>query len=484
MKKLAGLIIILAVLILGAYYVMGMQTERAIKKNVDLINQHKDVTAQLGPYKRGLFSSQTTIKWQLHLPARIITDAEGKPQVIPAEDIQSEMPLKVYHGPVIVTGKKVLMGMGYATAVLPIPDNYTQKFETMFTAESVKPLLNVSIFVNYLNKSTLQLDIPTFKLISKDGKIHVDWSGMNSTTSIASGVNKFNGSIDLKSVTFKQDDAIMALDTANSEFDLRKHATGLYLGNIKFYLPSFSLSEHDKKTFNIKELKANTDSDIEDNRFSSHVGLSFDSVLANDKTYGPGNMEISLRNINAEVLGRLNAMAKQMQNNPANQKNMLFTMIPEVPKLFNEGAELEVSDFEFKLPQGPVKGNLFISIAKADITNPFELLQKIKGHATLKLPKEIVKVVMHRSVLQQLAKQPDLAQTLTQQLQSNGTTTIQPVLTQEQLASLQTDKQIASLEKAGLVVSKGSDYEIDVNLEQGKFTVNGKPFDPSVPIKF
>ena len=39
MKKLAGLIIILAVLILGGYYGMGVLTEKTIKKDIAIINQ-------------------------------------------------------------------------------------------------------------------------------------------------------------------------------------------------------------------------------------------------------------------------------------------------------------------------------------------------------------------------------------------------------------------------------------------------------------
>jgi len=47
MKKLAGLIIILAVLILGGYYGMGFLTERTIKRNINVINQSNGLYADV-----------------------------------------------------------------------------------------------------------------------------------------------------------------------------------------------------------------------------------------------------------------------------------------------------------------------------------------------------------------------------------------------------------------------------------------------------
>ena len=70
MKKLAGLIIILAVLILGGYYGMGVLTERTIKKNIEVINQSNGLFAQIEQYNRGWFSSDAKIKWRLHVPER------------------------------------------------------------------------------------------------------------------------------------------------------------------------------------------------------------------------------------------------------------------------------------------------------------------------------------------------------------------------------------------------------------------------------
>ena len=50
----------------------------------------------------------------------------------------------------------------------------------------------------------------------------------------------------------------------------------------------------------------------------------------------------------------------------------------------------------------------------------------------------------------------------------------------EQLAAMQADKQLEAMEQNGLIVIQGTDYVIEVSLEQGKFIVNGKPFEPAM----
>ena len=76
MKKLAGLVIILAALVLGGYYGMGVLTEKTIRKNIEVIDQSNGLHAEIEQYDRGLFSSEAKIKWQLHIPERIVTDAK------------------------------------------------------------------------------------------------------------------------------------------------------------------------------------------------------------------------------------------------------------------------------------------------------------------------------------------------------------------------------------------------------------------------
>jgi len=45
---------------------------------------------------------------------------------------------------------------------------------------------------------------------------------------------------------------------------------------------------------------------------------------------------------------------------------------------------------------------------------------------------------------------------------------------------MQADKQIATLQQNGVITVIDSDYAIELSLDQGKFTINNKPFDPAM----
>jgi uncharacterized protein YdgA (DUF945 family) len=486
MKKISGLIVvILAVLILGGYYGMGIITEKTIKKNIEAINQSNGLAAELSDYKRGFFTSTAAIKWRLHVPEREVKDANGQTQVIAAQDYRMEMPVRIDHGPIIWTDHKLLFGIGYAKSVVPMPVEYQEQFDALFSKESQKPQLDLSIFVNYQNKSKINAVIPAFKLLGKDGNGQFQWNGMTSTTNLSSGAEKVGGGIVIDGFQFNKDNSSITLGRVTSDYDLHQTLAGLYLGNANFSLPSFVVAGKDQKVFEIGDFVLSSDSNISEGLFYSHFNASLKSVLANGKTYGPGDVEVSLKNLDADVLAQINQQVSAMQNGTdAERQKAMLALLPQLPKLLSKGAELAISRLSMQLPEGQIQGSLSLSLPKGDGVNPFELFQKVRGNAKLKVPSVVVKDLMQRSLVKQMEAQPQMQQDLAQQLASTpeqpDAQGNQPTLTPEQVAAAQTDKQIAAMEKTGLVTLQGSDYVVEVNLEQGKFTVNGKPFDPAM----
>lgn len=486
MKKFAGLVIVLAVLILGGYYGMGVLTEKSIRKTIDVIDQSNGLYAEIEQYHNGLFNSEAKIKWRLHVPERVVKDANGQTQTLPAQDYKADMPLTIHHGPVIAANNKIRFGFGYAEAIFPFPPQYNEQFEAQFTQNSIKPQLDLSIFVNYLNESTVDFKVPGFKLVAKDGTGNFEWLGMDSSTTMTSGVKKVKGSVVLDGLNATKDDAKISLSKVTSDYDLHETPAGLYLGDANFNLPIFDVFVKDQKMFEINGLVIKSDSDIEQHLFNTHFNVNLNSMLANGQNYGPGDLEVALRNLDADVLAKINEQARAMQNGDDVQRQQAtLALLPELPKLFSKGAEFEISKLSFKIPQGQIEGNLYVTLPKGENTNPFELMQKIQGKAKLQVPAEAVKEIMKQSVLQQIAQEPELQQALTQQLlanQANQTTmakTNQPAPSAEQLADMQTEKQLTALKQSGLIIVQGTDYIIEVSLEQGKFIINGNPYDPS-----
>jgi uncharacterized protein YdgA (DUF945 family) len=481
MKKLTGFVIILAVLILGGYYGMGILTEKTIKKNIEIVNQSNGLTAEILQYDRGFASSDAKVKWRLHVPEGVTRDAAGQTQIIPAQDYQMELPVHIKHGPVFFADNRLRFGMGNAESVIPFPTEYTEQFNNLFTKESVKPQMNLNVFVNYLNQSTINLNVPTFKLIAKDGSGQMNWMGMESSTLITSNVDKVVGDFVIKGIEFSKDTSKMVLSKVSSDYDLHETKTGLMLGNAAFTLSSMVVTDKENKILDLNNLELRSDSDVKTDLFHMNFIMSLKSLFANGQTYGPGDMKLSLRNLDAEMVGKLNAQVQELQNKPeAERQQALLGMIPLLPKLLSKGPALELSTLTLKLPQGMLNGNLLVTLPKSETSNPFELIQKVEGKAKLQLPMAVVKQLMQQSVRQQLANQP-IKEEIIKQLQAGQAKAANlPEPTLEELAVMRTDKQLEAMVKAGLIVTKGSDYVIEVTLKQGQFTVNSKPYDPSM----
>ena len=47
-------------------------------------------------------------------------------------------------------------------------------------------------------------------------------------------------------------------------------------------------------------------------------------------------------------------------------------------------------------------------------------------------------------------------------------------------ATEQTDRKLSTLVQAGLLSVQGTEYVIELNLQQGQLSVNGKPFNPAM----
>lgn len=489
MKRIVGLVIIIAALILGSYYGMGVLTERTLRKNFDLVNQTNGVFVNIDKYQRGWFVSKADLSWRIHVPERVVKDKDGQSKTVPAQNFDMQMPLVIHHGPVIFANSRVKFGLGYANTNMQLPQTYQEKFNEAFTADSTKPKLEISLFVNYLNRSRAHFDLPQFTLNTKDGDAHFEWSGMRSDFSVSSNVDNLDGSITVDGIDFTKDKVKATVGKITSEYNLHRTASGLFIGDGSLEVPSFAMSNPEKKLFELEGFQVNSSSDIEADLFSSSFSTSVDKIFANDKTYGPGTLKLAIKNLDAEVLARLNQQLSNIQGTEEQRQQSLLAILPELPKLFSKGAEFEISELHFVLPEGAIEGNLLVALPKGDVGNPFQLIQKIKGDGKIKIPASVLKEIAQEHTKKTLQKQSPVQNALVQEMQTNtadqGTqnnaaSSAQPAATDlDKQAAAQADKQLADLVQMGLLSVQGTDYVIELKLADGQLSVNGKPFNPA-----
>lgn len=484
MKKFTGLGVIFLALVLGLYYAMGYFTENKVRESLNIINQTNGLTANLSQYKRGWFSSEALIDWQLRVPERVMQASGNQLQTIAAKNYQLQIPFTIYHGPVIFSDRGIKFGFGYAHTSLPLPDEYRQRFNDLFAPSSSEPKLEMSFFVNYLNRSKLHVAVPAFKLIAKQGSAQFEWLGMKTTTHISSSRDQVSGNIFLEGFRLSRENLITAMSNVTSHYKLYKTTAGLYTGKASLSFPAFSVTHKGEKLLELDEFAVQSDTDIDAGLFSSSFQSSIDKIIFNNQTYGPGNLQAAVRNLDANALERINVQANQIQHGPGleSQKAML-AIIPELPKLFSKGAEFEVSKMTFVMPQGEIAGNMLISLPKEEVVNPFQLVQKIQGTGKLKVPVQVFHELLSESIKHKLVLQhkpqplpsPTSPQPATPAAQNLGSTTD---ISQQAISIA--DKQLTGMVNSGLLIQQGSDYLIEVKLSQGQLLVNDKPFNSAM----
>ena len=477
MKKIIGLLAILAILLLGAYYGMGVVTERTLKKNITIINQSHELSVEMKQYHRSWFRSEALLNWSLHIPARTVTNQVGQTTTIPAQDYNVQLPLSIYHGPIVFTDSKVRFGFGYAKSEVVLPKTYADEFKLKFASESIPPMLNLTMFVNYWNKSTVQMNLPFFKLISKEGHSQLEWLGLTSDLNVSSNASEISGHVVIEGIRFLKEKVSTVLGKVSSDYMLHRSKFGLYLGDANLSVPSLLITNENKKLLEVNGLDIHSNSDVNDDLFHSDFKATVDMIVADNKKYGPALVEFSVANLDATILAKLNEQAGAMQQSSDIQRQqILLSMLPELPKLLSKGAELHLTALRIGMPEGTVRGNLFLSLPKVDAGNPFQLIQKIKGDAKLEIPVAFLKRVLNDSVKQSLQSKAAVKAVMVIPEAVPSTTEADI----DQQAIVQTDAKLAAFIASGALSMHDADYVIELALSQGQLLVNGKPFNSAM----
>lgn len=490
--------IVLVVLVFASYYGTGVVTERTLKHDVTVLNQSGNLHVEIEQYKRGWFNSTGSLKWEYHAPERVVKNDQGQSTIVPAQDFSLTMPLEIFHGPVIYLQSGVKFGLGYAKSELTLPEPFAQKFVEQFSSQSVMPKAEVGVLVTYLNNTELQFNVPGFTVIGKKENEKFEWLGMTKKIQANSDLSAVEGSFSVKGIKAHKDKQNIDMGQISGNYAIHETDEGLYLGKMKFLFSSLLVSNGEQPQLELDSFKFRTKSDVDDGLVNSSLDISIEKLFANGKNYGPGELKLSLENLDAEALSRINKQADQLQNGTKQQRQQaMFALLPELPKLLGQGAKFELSKLYFALPEGVIDGQLSISLPKGDTSNPFQLIQKIKGNGKLKLPKPMVQDVLTQSARKQLMAQPNLQEVLVNQMQAQKsqdanvsnteTATNEQILKQvptvadiNQVASKKADKKLKDLISSGILSAQGNDLSIELKLVDGQFTVNGKPFNPGL----
>lgn len=464
MKKCTGLLLSLAVLVLAAYYVMGLVVERTLTKNISVIPENPVLSVNLDDYQLGWFSSKTVLDIKMHIPEQTMRDKNGAPATEPPLDLVLKFPLIINHGPIIFTDAGIRFGMGHVTT---------------------RPQTHYQAFVNYFNNTLFKYTFPSVTFETKMGSkdFQFEMSGISALLSLSPKVEKVDGNITLYGLSGAGDNVVFKLGEVFNDFKFNKVEDGLWIGQTHYFLSSAALSMENKKVFDLEGFDLSFSSNIADGSLNFDFDASLKKLLVDDKNYDSGVLKLRIKNLDKEAMININKQQWKMMQNSQDATLPMLAMMAEMPKLFSKGAELELSELTATLPEGKITGNLKITLPKEG--NPDQLLLKARGKGQFKAPMAAVRKLAVPFIEEGLKKQAERSsqdQSATRDPAVAITNTASPTPTAQDFnadAQKQVDKMLQDLVDQGILKVEGSDYVLNFELENQQITVNGKPFDPS-----
>ena len=321
MKKFFGFIILIGALILGSYYGMGVLTERAIKKNIDVLNQGQGVQVTLHAYHRGLFHSHAMLKWNLHLSTPS-ADSSFK-------TLNVDMPLTIHHGPIIIAHGQLHFGLGSAESSVAIPTD-TEK----------QPQLNLRVFVNYFNQTTIDIHVPPFAVEARQTHAKIDWKGLESQIQISAARKQIKGDVLMEGLAWVNDRVHAIIGRVKSQYHIHFSRSGLTLGDAEINLPYLSIAEHDVKALELRNLDLRSESHVTKGLFSSVLSLKADDLTLNNRQFHACKLDFHLRNLDAATLVHINHKLSNVNDvNQTSTQQVFLSVLADLPNLLNHGAE-------------------------------------------------------------------------------------------------------------------------------------------------
>lgn len=477
MKKI--LLIALAVLAVLAYpasaWYVGMQVEAIAGQPYRQIESMPYVKLVKREYKRGVFSSDETVTFELFgdlsrfMGQAQQRDAAGSPDTTaPAaktfQPLQVTVRSHVRHGP-LPEGRRLAAAM--VDSELELDERYRP---TLAKVLGDRKLLTAHTLYGFGGEGESLVASPAFvATFGQDGAgapVQMSWDGISAR------------------VTFSKDVASYVMQGEAPRLEISGgNGMHLLLARMRFagegrrIFDDEPLLQAGKQSVNIAQVSmdgaAMGDKSVVLKQISYDVNMPLDGefldivakiavqeALIGDINYGPARYDFSMRRLHARTFAQLHRAMLNLYSHPAtpgagaNPAAAFSVLSKPGLKLLEYNPEISLDRLSFKTTQGEVRVAArakFVDVKAEDFSQPPLLMAKLDASADIALPEGLLLMPFGSKAESAEAM---LAQTAVRQ------------------------RQIAALVEQGYVERDGAMVRTKLEFKNGQFTVNGKAFDP------
>ena len=420
MKKLALLLSLLLILLAGVYlgtaYYFGLRAEKVMAERAEILSGSLKMTVVKRDYQRNWLSSNETLTLRLSAPFL----EKGKNQ-LPAQlrsifDEQLTLTSKIQHGPWLGT----LFGLAKVDTKLALSAEQ-QKIVKQFFGDN-EPLQIVDL-INFSGSGSLKATIPAFEYQELSG-IKISWGGLNATNNYTAHYASYDSELNAPKLNVKLADLGFA-EFHNINYKSRtERSEPINTGNSTLSLQHFSL-HWDKSTdykirlndivnlladlqigsfinptvevppteIELTNFKFYTSSNLKGEFVDSQGKFSFDKLNYGQDVYGPLNIDIEAKHLDAKSLAivkqKLASMMKAKDDSSEFREQILAIARNEAAPLFLNNPKVDLNVFSLKLPSGMLnmKGKFELNNLKQEDLNDIDgILAKTNADVHFKVP--------------------------------------------------------------------------------------------------
>ncbi len=458
MRKIIVAATIIALIITGSYGFFGYLTKNSFTSAIDQLNSqtpnHIDLT-----YKQGFLSSSVTLNSTIPL-------ADGKSNI---EITTSHM---IYHGPFIfqtMNGDKPPYIPVQAYTEGDLSYELTGAIDPKL-AQNIKKATAVKIngYIPLIGNAKIAItgEPLSNEFIIEDKAITFDWQGFTGSLEMRGSMKDFAydfiaPGITLTSNGIKQ----FTMSGMTSSGSGRSGNFNLSLGDYQVGFKNITLiplAEPGDKVI-LEDMNITLIADEKDGLVNASEMLDLAAFTFKNKTYGPINITVDLKNIDAKTLSTMNQELLEIQQaqimDPGVLQSRLVQMITvHGTTLLSRSPEVEISNISIKTTKG--SGELKLNIrfnGNGDvIMNPLFLMGRLEVNASFAADEQFL-AQLTKELIQESICDDDTDTTCQQQAEENS---------REQLQTLVTNNQL---------ILKNGRYVSSLSFKDGAATLNNKP---------
>lgn len=458
MKRAAS--IILAVAVAGAAalpFWLGVRAERGYREVLATWSREGQWAIEELSYRRGWLESDAATRISL-VPAN-----RAGPQ---GPDISRwtrfVVKSRVSHGPWPLAGE--FAGRPSPGVALAVVDS------DVFLAEEPEgpPLLRIRTRVGWDGAAQCQVRSPAaaFAVGAEGGR--VEWSGAEGEVAFE-GLEHAKGSLAGPGLTFWAGEGSGEVSDLSLTFDLRQGEAGLVVGDYGWSVGRMAVTGGQEGVpITVENLRMATSAVPAGPYLHGTTSVAVGSVQAGTDTYGPADLRLVVRNLDASAIAQWQKTVQSLQGRAASAEEFTGLMgesFREVlPQILAASPELELESLRVTTTEGEISARGAVSFdgsLSVDLDAPQSLIAGVGARLVLGAPAALVHNIARTRVRKGRADSQDAP--------GGGTG-------QEGATARAARQQVEGLVAQGLLRAEGAGYALDLQFERGALTVNGNPW--------